>query len=135
MFCLILGQPKFIKMAKNENKRRTPSEIQEDKDAQAALNVMTDYNPSNKKYAADKVAAARKAMDDAQVEETQAEKAAMKARDKANAAEWAFHNMMIGVTKQVVAQYGDDSDELQSLGKKKKSEYKKPTGRPKKTGN
>jgi hypothetical protein len=121
-------------MAKDQNRRLTPSDIQADKNAQAALKALTDYNPSNKKFTADKVAAARKAMDDAQEEETQAEKAAMKARDKANAAEWAFHNMMIGTKNQVVAQYDDDSDEVQSMGLKKKSEYKKPGGRPKKKG-
>ncbi len=121
-------------MAKNQNERLRPSDIQADKDAHAALKALTDYNPSNKKFTADKVAAARKAMDDAQDEETQAEKVAMKKRDAANAAEWAFHNIIIGVKNQVLAQYDDDSDEIQSMGRKKKSEYKKPGGRPKKDG-
>jgi hypothetical protein len=34
---------------------------------------------------------------------------------------------MLGVKAQVIAQYGHDSDEVQSLGLKKKSEHKRPT--------
>jgi phage-related protein len=39
------------------------------------------------------------------------------------AAQWAFHNMILGGKKQVVAQYGDDSDQAQAVGLTKKSEY------------
>ena len=52
------------------------------------------------------------------------------ARDDAAAAEWAFHNAMLGGKDQVKAQFGDDSNELQSLGLKKKSEYKSPKANP-----
>ncbi len=55
------------------------------------------------------------------------------ARDTANAAEWAFHNAMLGAKDQIIAQYGDDSNEVQSLGLKKKSEYKASSGRKPKT--
>jgi hypothetical protein len=33
---------------------------------------------------------------------------------------------MLGGKKQVVAQYGDDSDQAQAVGLTKKSEYSKP---------
>jgi hypothetical protein len=36
---------------------------------------------------------------------------------------------MLGVKEQVVTQYGDDSDALQSLGLTKKSERKSPARR------
>jgi hypothetical protein len=49
------------------------------------------------------------------------------ARDDATAAEWAFHKAVLGAKDQVVAQYGDDSNQLQALGYKKKSEYKSPS--------
>lgn len=39
------------------------------------------------------------------------------------------HGGTVTAGKQVIAQFGEDSDELQKLGKKKKSEYKKRTGR------
>ena len=49
----------------------------------------------------------------------------------AAAAEWDFHNVMLAVKEQVVAQYGKSSDQVQSLGLKKKSEYKAPARRQK----
>jgi hypothetical protein len=64
--------------------------------------------------------------------EKQAEDALKTARDNANAAEWAYHKMILGVREQAVSQYGDDSNEIQVLGLKKKSEYKRSGGRPKK---
>jgi len=53
------------------------------------------------------------------------------ARNAATAAEWEFHNFILGVKEQVIAQYGKSSDELQALGLKKKSEYKAPGARKK----
>jgi len=44
-------------------------------------------------------------------------------------AEWDFHDAMLGVKEQVVAQYGNDSDAVQSLGLTKKSERKSPVRR------
>jgi hypothetical protein len=46
--------------------------------------------------------------------------------DNATAAEWVLHNAILGAKSQVEAQYGKDSNKYQSLGLKKKSEYKKP---------
>jgi len=45
------------------------------------------------------------------------------ASDDAADSERDFHKMILGVKAQVAAQYGDDSNEYQSLGLKKKSEY------------
>jgi hypothetical protein len=67
-------------------------------------------------------------MRDARVAEAQAEAAFKAARDATVAAEWAAHNVMIGVKEQVKAQYGSASDEVQALGLKKKTEYKRRTG-------
>ena len=47
--------------------------------------------------------------------------------DEAVAADWAFHNAVLGAADQVVAQFGKDSNEIQALGYKKKSEYKSPS--------
>ncbi len=49
------------------------------------------------------------------------------ARDDATSAECDFHNVIIAAKQQVVAQYGVDSDEVQSVGLTKKSERAKPT--------
>ena len=65
----------------------------------------------------------------------QAEAAAAAARDEAVAESWNFHNTILGVKDQVRAQFGPDSAELQSLGLKRKSEYKAPTRKTIKGGN
>ncbi|HEY5232033.1 MAG TPA: hypothetical protein VIK35_00670 [Verrucomicrobiae bacterium] len=43
------------------------------------------------------------------------------------AAQWTFHNALLGAKQQVLAQFGDDSDEAQALGLTKKSERAKPS--------
>ena len=65
-------------------------------------------------------------MEAKQAAETQAEAAFDAARDTATAAEWDYHNNILGATLQVAAQYGKDSNEYQAIGKKKTSEYKAP---------
>jgi hypothetical protein len=65
----------------------------------------------------------------AQEAETNAQNALDAARDAVAAAEWDFHNALLGVKDQVIAQFGADSDEIQALGLKKKSEHKGPAAR------
>ena len=119
-------------MAKNETVRNSPAILKQDKDGYTNLESMTDYKPANDKFTFDKVKESYALMTAKQALEVKAIEAMNKARDIANDAEWAFHNMMLGVKAQVSAQYGEDSSELASLGLKKKSEYKSPTGRKKK---
>ena len=61
--------------------------------------------------------------------ESQANAAADVARQAALRAEWFFHNLVLGAKGQVKAQYGEDSDEMKTIGLKKKSEYKRPVRR------
>jgi hypothetical protein len=93
------------------------------------LQGITAYTPANQAYTTQAVKALRDRMDDALREATQAEAAADAKRDAATAAEWDFHNAMLGVKVQVEAQFGPDSDEYASLKLKKKSAYKTPTRR------
>jgi hypothetical protein len=71
--------------------------------------------------------AAYKKLDDLQRLETQKEAEFKAARDNAVAQEHAFHDLMLAVHDQIRAQFGADSNEYQSLGMVKKSEYKKRT--------
>ncbi|CAN5512323.1 hypothetical protein BH10ACI1_BH10ACI1_12410 [soil metagenome] len=114
-------------MAINKTKRLRPSVLQADIDAYAALQAIGDYRPANDGFNAANGTSAKTAMETKQTEEVQKQAAADAANDDAVAAEWAFHDYILGVKDQVKAQYGKDSNELQSLGLKKKSEYK--TGR------
>jgi hypothetical protein len=110
----------------DQTRRLRPSDLQADKDSFAAIEAMEDYAPSNKDYTVAKIQSLSDTMGSEQETETQAEAAAKAARDDATAAEWDFHNAVIAAKKQVVAQYGDDSNEAQAVGLTKKSERAKP---------
>jgi hypothetical protein len=108
----------------NKTNRLKPALIQADRDAFAALQGVAGYAPANLAYAMTAITAAQASLIAAQQAEVQAA-----ARDAAVAREWEFHDMMLGAKDQVIAQYGKDSDEVQALGLKKKSEYNRPKSR------
>ena len=111
----------------DETRRLRPGELQGDEDSFSAIQDMSSYAPANPEYTVVKIQAVKAAMDDATRKETQAEAAAKTARDVATKAEWQFHKALIAARQQVVAQYGDDSNEAQAVGLTKKSERAKPT--------
>jgi len=116
-------------MPKDQNKRITPGVLEADRSSFAALQGITAYAPANPAYAAAKIAAARDALASAQATEVQAAAALATVRDMAVAAEWEFHNLMLGAKDQVIAQFGRDSNEVQAIGLKKSSERKAPQRR------
>jgi hypothetical protein len=115
----------------NQATRLRPAQIQADRDALAALQAVAGYAPANPAYAMAALTAAQASLNAAQQAEAQAVAAAATARDNAVAGEWAFHNLMLGVKDQVIAQFGKDSNEVQAIGLKKKSEYSRPKTRAK----
>lgn len=116
-------------MAKNQTRRITSAVLADDRKAFDALQGIADYTPANQSYKTENIMAVRDHMDELLRDATQAEVAADAKRDAANAAEWEFHNAMLGAKVQVEAQFGSDSDEVAALGLKKKSEYKSPSRR------
>lgn len=104
-------------------KRLSKKTLQEDREAYAALQAIADYNPSNQDYKLTNITASFQAMETDQTAEVQKKAAADTASDKATASEYKFHNDILGAKAQIKAQYGESSDELQSMGLKKKSEY------------
>lgn len=118
-------------MARNQTIRIRPVVLQADVEALIPLRTMSDYAPVNPAYAKSIAEAKLSAMRAAQDAELIAQSALATARDVAAAAEWDYHNTMLGVKSQVIAQYGNDSNELQSFGLKKKSERKMPVRRQK----
>jgi hypothetical protein len=118
-------------MAKDQTKRIAPAQMQADIDALTALNGFAVYTPANAAYAKTAVTAKHTALKAAQDAELAAQVALASARDTAAAAEWDFHNAMLGVKEQVIAQFGKNSDQVQALGLKKKTEYKTPTRKAK----
>jgi len=113
-------------MAKDQTKRMKRAQIDINNDAYAALQKITGYDPINTAYLPARGGALQQDLRDRADEQAQAEAVVKAARDNATAAEWAFHNYVLGAKDQVIAQFGKDSNELQSLGLKKKSEYKNP---------
>ena len=113
----------------NQTNRIKPAAIEADESGFAALQAMPGYAPANQAYALAAIMAAHASMQSAWTTESQAEAALAAARDNSVAAEWAFHNLMLGVKDQVRAQYGRDSNEVQALSLKKSSERKTPQRR------
>lgn len=111
-------------MAKNQARRLKPGRIQLDIESYDALLDMNNYAPANAQYKVENVTGSRTKMSTSQQGETQALATAAAKRDAAVADEWEFHNIILGVKDQVVAQYGKDSNQAQAIGLKKKSEYK-----------
>ena len=116
----------------DQTRRLNPAQIQADRDAFAALQAIAGYAPANPAYALAAITAARTSLDGAQQAEIQAVAAAASARDSAVAREWEFHNLMLGAKDQIIAQFGKDSNEVQAVGLKRKSEYSRPKPRAKK---
>jgi hypothetical protein len=113
-------------MPKDRTRRLKPSVLAADRESLTALANISNYNPSNPAYAVTALNTLRTDLDSAQAAETQALAAAATARDSATAREWAFHDAIVGMRDQVVAQFGRDSDQAQTVGRKKESERKAP---------
>ena len=121
-------------MAKNETRRLKPADLAGDEEIYAAVKDMPTYAPANPAYSIAALDAANAEVVSARQTEAQAAAAAAAARDNAVAAEWKRHNLILGVKDQVLAQYGPDSNEVQAVKLKKKSEYKSPSRKPKTGG-
>lgn len=116
-------------MARNQSKRLPPVKIEADESGFAALQAIASYTPINPAYSLDAVRNVHVELENLRRAEAQAAAAMAAVRDNAVAKEWEFHNLMLGVKEQVIAQFGKDSSEVQALGLKRKSDYKPPTRR------
>jgi hypothetical protein len=121
---LTLFLEEFSPMAKNETRRIKPSDLLEDEEVYHALKGITNYTPANADYAMSAVDTAYTDWQTARREEAQAVADLAAKRDNAVAKSWAFHNKILGSKNQVIAQFGDNSNEVQAMKRKKKSEYK-----------
>ena len=111
-------------MAQHETRRLSPTVRRDDLDCYNAIAGISGYEPMNESLDPAHLLTARNAMQAADAAEVNAEAAWKAARDAANSKEWAFHNLLLSAKDQVIAQFGDDSDQAQAVGLKKKSEYK-----------
>ena len=118
-------------MAKNENRRLTPAEVAKDIEIFGALKDVKKYAPANPDYSVESLGAKQTTLTDAQDASAQADVAAATKRDILVNAQWDFHNSIIGAKSSVVAQFGPDSNEVQAVQLKKKTEYRSRTRKPK----
>ena len=112
-------------MASNSNYRVHAQALQADREAYVAMQSMTDYTPANVSYSSAELAEAYQAMEAALAAEINAQNALKAARDTARKAERKFHEAILGAKDQVMAQYGPDSNQVQSMGLKKKSDRRR----------
>ena len=113
-------------MADKNTRRMRPSDLQDDLDSYAGLESLTDYAPANANYALAKGTTIKASMEASQTKEVQDNAVAMASRDPSVMEEWEFHDFVRNAKIQVKAQYGESSDQVQTVGLKKKSEYKSP---------
>ncbi|MDR2938523.1 MAG: hypothetical protein LBU92_06275 [Prevotellaceae bacterium] len=113
-----------------ETKAFPAAELKKDEFAYNALLAIGGYQPAQAQYSIDVITSSYDALKLAQRIEVQKQGELKAARDNAVAAAHAFHAAMLQAKTQVRAQFGEDSNELQSLGLKKKSERKTPSRKP-----
>lgn len=111
---------------KSEARRRSSSEMKKDQEAFEAVQNIDGYKPVKEEASVEALEALYQDLLAKRKTETQKKGELKAARDNTVAAEYAFHKAVLKMKDQVKAQFGDDSNELQSLGLKKKSEYKNP---------
>ena len=116
-------------MAFDQSRRLRTEVIHTDRTTLVALQVLAGYRPHNLDYAPEAITVLNEAMEQAQQTEIRTQNTYESAHNAALAAEWALHNAILGAKAQVIAQYGSDSDAVQSLGLKRKSDHKRPTRR------
>lgn len=118
-------------MALKQNIPLKPSILAADRDSVAALQNITDYAPANPDYSRQSLLDAQAEMDDKMAKMAQAEANFKAARDEAVASSHRYHDKVVGMRDSVGAQYGKNSNQFQSVGRKKPTEYKKRTSRAK----
>jgi hypothetical protein len=111
-------------MAKDQTKPVSAATLADDKSAIDACKKITTYAPAKADYNQAALDAAQATLETTETVYNQADAALKSARDNMVAAQWTRHNLVLGMRTQVKAQFGDDSNEVQSVGLKKKSEYK-----------
>ena len=110
---------------KDKTKRIGAKTLAEDRESLEGLETITDYAPANPNLTLAKLQTLKTNMDAKRSAETQTAALAAAARDDAAAIEWEYHEAIVGMRDQVVAQFGRSSNQAQTVGRKKDTERKK----------
>ena len=121
-------------MAKNETKKIDKRTLQEDDDRVVVFKNMADYHPQREEFSLEKITQSDDELTAAHELVVNLTAQLEGAKDAEIAAQWKRRNRLLGGSEQVIAQFGKNSDQYQSLGYKKKSEYSsrktKPSNNP-----
>jgi predicted nucleic acid-binding Zn-ribbon protein len=112
-------------MAQNSAKKLPQNILQADLEVFAGLKTIEGYKPANPLYEIAAIQTVKDEMEALQLRRFQLETEIDTVRDLTNKKENEMHERAIGATTSVEAQFGRDSNELQAVGKKKVSDYKK----------
>ena len=108
--------------------RLSPNKLAEIKSSFAGLKTIADYKPVKTEFEVSAVQPVETAIDDLTLQEAQILAQLGDVRDQLADKGFEFTQKMKGAAQQVTAQYGDDSAEIQKLGRKRTSE--KATRKP-----
>lgn len=113
-------------------KRLSPNQLAEIKSNFAGLKQIQGYAPVKDDYKITAIQPIETALDNLLVQEAQLETQLATVRDQIAERGGEFVQKMSGAAQQVIAQFGDDSAEIQALGRKRKSD--RAAGRRAKNG-
>jgi hypothetical protein len=100
--------------------------LQKDAYVLNAIQGISSYAPVRQEFTTENLLSLQQEMIDARRIEVQKEGELKAARDHSVQTEHRLHDAVLAAKDQIRAQYGISSDEYQSIGLKKKTEYKKP---------
>jgi len=103
--------------------------LQADRDTVTALEALADYAPRNPTNNIANIGTARARNEAARVRVIRAKAELAAALDEERDSGIAFHNIVTEAKDEVKVQYGPNSDQYASLGRKKISERKRPVRR------
>lgn len=112
--------------------RLSPNQLAELKSGLAGLKGIDGYAPVNAEYAVKAIEPIETEIDELTEQESQLTAQLTGLRDRIAERGRDFQQAMKGAAQQVVAQFGDDSAEIQALGRKRLSD--RTTRKPKVTG-
>lgn len=115
------------------NRKLSNDILSDDANSFAGLKTITNYKPSNPLYTVEAIETVEEEMKQLQMQYVQLSTQVATVYDNMLKKEWEFHERTIGAKTSVAAQYGRDSDEVQIVGKKKISDYKKRGAQKKET--
>lgn len=103
-------------------KRLSPNQLAKVKSDFAGLKQIQDYSPRQDDYKVSAILPIETALDNLLTQEAQLETQLGAIRDQIAEKGYQFNQKMNGATQQIIAQYGDDSPEIQAVGRIRKSD-------------